>query len=161
MVLENVNCPKDLTNLNLEQLNTLAEETRKEILSVINSNGGHLASNLGMVETTIALHRAFDFSKDKLIFDVGHQCYAHKILSDRKDKFATIRTDGGLSGFPDREESVYDPFNVGHAGTSISAGLGYCLARDNQHEDYFVVNVVGDGSLVNGVNLEAITSDCV
>jgi len=161
VVLENVNSPKDLENLTFEQLNTLAEETREEILSVINSNGGHLASNLGMVETTIALHRAFDFSKDKLIFDVGHQCYAHKILSDRKDKFSTIRTDGGLSGFPDREESVYDPFNVGHAGTSISAGLGYCTARDKNGEDYYVVNVVGDGSIVNGVNLEAVTADTV
>ena len=161
MVLENVNSPKDLKDLTIEQLNTLADETRREILSVIESNGGHLASNLGMVETTIALHRAFDFSKDKLIFDVGHQCYAHKILSDRKDKFSTIRTDGGLSGFPDREESVYDPFNVGHAGTSISAGLGFCTARDKNGDDYYVVNVVGDGSIINGVNLEAVTADTV
>ena len=120
-------------------------------------NGGHLSSNLGIVETTLALHYVFDLPNDKLIFDVGHQCYAHKLLSGRKEKFSSIRTDGGLSGFPDREESVYDPFSAGHAGTSIAAGLGFCAARDGKGEDYCVIDVVGDGAIVNGLNQEALT----
>ncbi len=155
-ILDGVNNSNDIKNLNLEQLDTLAEETRQEILSVINNNGGHLASNLGIVETTIALHRSFDFSKDKLIFDVGHQCYVHKIFSGRKESFKTIRLDGGISGFPDREEG--DAFSAGHAGTSVSAGLGYCDARDKLNDDYYVISMVGDGAIVNGLNLEAITS---
>lgn len=160
-VLENIKTPIDLKNLNDEQLKSLSAEIREEIISVVNKNGGHLSSNLGIVETTVALHHVFDFPKDKLIFDVGHQCYAHKILSDRKEKFSTIRTDGGLAGFPDREESVYDPVTTGHAGTSIASGLGLCQARDSLGEDYTVIDVVGDGSLVNGLNLEAMFSSQV
>ena len=145
----------DIKNLDNNQLKILAQEIREEILQVVNKNGGHLASNLGIVETTIALHRTFDFSKDKLIFDVGHQCYAHKILSNRAEKFSTIRQRGGISGFPDREEG--DAFSAGHAGTSISAALGYADARDKLNQDYYVVTVVGDGALSNGLNLEALS----
>ena len=158
VILDKINAPEDVKKLNLEEMKGLAEELREQIISVTSKNGGHLASNLGIVETTIALYKNFDFSKDKIIFDVGHQCYAHKILSGRKDSFHTIRTDGGLSGFPDRAESDYDAFGAGHAGTSISAGLGYCTARDTVNDDYFVIVVVGDGSLSNGLNLEALTA---
>ena len=156
-VLSGINIPADIKKLNIEQLKGLAEEIRAEILAVTSKNGGHLASNLGIVETTIALHYVFDLPNDKLIFDVGHQCYAHKLLSGRKDNFSSIRTSGGLSGFPDREESEYDPFTVGHAGTSIAAGLGYCSARDSKGDNYYVIDVVGDGAVVNGLNQEALT----
>lgn len=156
-ILDKINTPIDVKKLNIEELKGLAQEIRTQILQVAEKNGGHLASNLGIVETTIALYYAFDFEKDKLIFDVGHQCYAHKILSDRKDSFSTIRTQGGLSGFPDIKESVYDAFGVGHAGTALSAGLGYCFSRDLNNEDYFVVSVIGDGAIANGLNLEALT----
>lgn len=156
-VLSEINSQKDIKQLNIEKLNTLANELRGEIIKVTAKNGGHLASNLGIVETTVALHHVFDFPNDKLIFDVGHQCYAHKLLSGRKEKFSTIRTASGLSGFPDREESEFDPFIAGHAGTSVAASLGFCEARDNKSEDYFVVNVVGDGAIANGLNLEALT----
>ncbi len=152
----NENNSFDIKNLDFKGLTLLAEQTRQEILAVVNSNGGHLASNLGIVETTIALHRAFDFSKDKLVFDVGHQCYAHKIFSGRKEQFATIRKDSGISGFPSKEEG--DPFTVGHAGTAISSALGLAEARDKLGEDYFVISVVGDGAIANGLNLEAITA---
>lgn len=156
-ILDGLNLPTDIKKLNINALKELAEELRAEILSTTSKNGGHLASNLGIIETTIALYYTFDFPSDKLIFDVGHQCYAHKILSGRKDSFSSIRTDGGISGFPDREESEYDSFVAGHAGTSIAAGLGYCAARDSLKEDYTVINVVGDGSIANGLNLEAIS----
>ncbi len=155
-ILSGVNNSNDIKNLDYNQLKLLAEETRQEILAVVNSNGGHLASNLGIVETTIALHHNFDFSKDKLLFDVGHQCYAHKIFTGRKDKFSTIRLSGGLSGFPDRDEG--DAFTSGHAGSSISAALGLADARDKLGEDYFVISVVGDGAIANGLNLEALTA---
>ncbi len=158
-ILDGVNNSNDIKNLDYNELKGLAEETRQEILSVVNANGGHLASNLGIVETTIALHRAFDFSKDKLIFDVGHQCYAHKIFSGRKQEFKTIRLAGGLSGFPDKDEG--DAFTAGHAGTSVSAALGYAEARDKLKQDYYVVSVVGDGAISNGINLEAITASNV
>ncbi|MBE7081186.1 MAG: 1-deoxy-D-xylulose-5-phosphate synthase [Clostridiales bacterium] len=148
----------DVKKLNNKQLEELASDIREQIVQTVSKNGGHLSANLGMVDSTIALHKVFDFAKDKLIFDVGHQCYTHKILSGRNDDFKTIRLDDGLSGFPDINESVYDAFSVGHAGTSISAGLGYCTARDKLNEDYTVVCVVGDGSFSNGLNLEAIVS---
>lgn len=157
-LLSEINVSADIKKLNKEKLNCLAEEIRQEIISVTEQNGGHLSSNLGIVETTMAIHYCFDLPKDKVIFDVGHQCYTHKILSERKDKFSTIRKDGGLSGFPDIFESEYDVFSTGHAGTSVSAGLGLCLARDKKKEDNYVINVVGDGSLVNGLNLEALLS---
>ncbi len=145
-----------MQKLNAKQLGELSCQVRERIIDVVSKNGGHLSSNLGMVETTVALYKNFDLSKDKLIFDVGHQAYAHKILSGRNDEFFSLRQSGGLSGFPDITESEFDAFSVGHAGTSISAGLGYCLARDKKGEDYSVICVVGDGSLSNGLNLEAL-----
>lgn len=157
-VLSEINHSSDVKSLSLLKKTQLAEEIRDKIFTACSENGGHLSANLGIVETTLALYSIFDFPKDKLVFDVGHQCYAHKILSGRKDKFDTIRTDGGLSGFPDRSESEYDAFGAGHAGTSIAAGLGLCAARDKKGEDYYVVNVVGDGAFVNGLNLEALTA---
>ena len=157
-ILENIKTSSDLKKLNVKELPILCAEIRERILSVVNNNGGHLSSNLGSVETTVAIHYVFDLPTDKLIFDVGHQCYTHKILSGRNEQFDGIRRDDGISGFPDREESEYDPFTTGHAGASISAGLGYCFARDSLGEDYRVINLVGDGSIVNGLNLEALTS---
>lgn len=157
-VLQGLKSTADIKKLNIDQLKELAQELRAEILEVTAKNGGHLASNLGVVEATIALYYVFDLPTDKLIFDVGHQCYAHKILSGRGEQFSSIRTDGGLSGFPDREESEFDCFNTGHAGTSIAAGLGYCFARDEQSQDYRVISVVGDGAIVNGLNQEALTT---
>lgn len=157
-VLDKINSPEDIKKLNLKELDVLAEELRSIIIETARNNGGHLSSNLGAVELTIALYYVFDFPIDKLIFDVGHQCYAHKILSGRKEKFDTIRTSDGISGFPDMRESEYDAFTTGHAGTSLSAGLGYCRARDNRGENYRVINLVGDASFTNGLNLEAISS---
>ena len=158
-ILQDIGTSADLKKLNIDQLKNLAEEIRTEILGVTKQNGGHLSSNLGIVETTIALHYVFDLPTDKLIFDVGHQCYTHKLLSGRGgDLFKTIRKKGGISGFPDVEESPYDAFSTGHAGTSISAGLGMCNARDKLGQDYQVITLVGDGSLANGLNLEALNA---
>ena len=156
-LLDGVNLPADLKQFKISELKTLADELRQTIISTTAKNGGHLASNLGIVETTVALYHVFDFPKDKLIFDVGHQCYAHKILSGRKEQFPSIRMDGGISGFPDREESEYDAFIAGHAGTSVAAGIGYCAARDKLGENYSVIGVVGDASVANGLNLEALS----
>ena len=155
-ILDNLQNPTELKELSIDQLCQLSQEVRENIIATIKENGGHLSSNLGIVETTVALHQCFDFPKDKIIFDVGHQCYTHKLLTKREKDFSSIRTWGGLSGFPDIEESVYDCFSTGHAGTSISAGLGLCAARNALGQDYCVVNVVGDGSLANGLNLEAL-----
>ncbi len=128
-VLPNVNYPSDIRKLNIAELNTLAEEIRKLIINTIASTGGHLASSLGTVELTLALHYVFNTPDDKLIWDVGHQSYAHKIITGRKEKFSTLRRQGGLSGFPKREESVYDAFNVGHSGTSIAAAAAFAEAQ--------------------------------
>ena len=149
---------KALKNLSLSQLNSLCEELRQKILSTVLKNGGHLSSNLGAVELTVALHYVFDFPEDKVIFDVGHQCYAHKLLSGRADKFDTLRKKGGISGFPKREESEYDCYNTGHAGTSVSAALGIAKARDISGEDFNVIAVIGDGSFNNGLIYEAFNS---
>ena len=157
-ILDTINLPQDLKKLNIKELSVLSEEIRKKIIDTAKENGGHLSANLGIIETTLAIHYVFDLPTDKLIFDVGHQCYAHKILSGRYAEFQTIRQDGGLSGFPNREESRYDAFSTGHAGTSIAAGVGICRARDKKGENYSVIDLVGDGALVNGLNLEAITS---
>ena len=159
MILENITSPEDVKKLNIGQLETLSDEIRGRIVETVNKNGGHLASNLGVAEIIVALYYCFDFPKDKLIFDVGHQCYAHKILSGRNDRFDTIRKEGGLSGFPDPSESDFDAFGAGHAGNSVSASLGYCAARDALNEDYYVIDLVGDASLFNGENLEAITTN--
>ena len=148
----------DVKKLNTAELENLSDLLREKIVSVVNDNGGHFSSNLGIIETTVALFKTFDFPKDKLLFDVGHQSYAYKMLSGRYKDFSAIRTKGGLSGFPDAEESEYDTFTVGHAGTSIASALGLCTARDIKGEDYYVIAVVGDGAIVNGLNLEALTS---
>ena len=150
---------KTLKQLNTKELTELSNEIREVVINAVSENGGHLSPNLGVVELTVALHSVFDFTKDKLIFDVGHQSYTHKILTDRLNEIETIRCGGGLSGFPDPNESEYDAFSVGHAGTSISAGLGYAYARDAKNDDYYVIAVVGDASLLNGENLEALTSN--
>lgn len=155
--IEQNQMPINIKEMTTKQLESLSEKLREELVNTIKENGGHLSSNLGIVETTIALFKVFDFSCDKIVFDVGHQCYAYKILTDRANKFKTIRLEGGISGFPDREESEFDAFSVGHAGTSLSVGLGYCKARDLQQQDYCVINIVGDGAFSNGLNLEALS----
>ena len=161
MLLDTVKTPADVKKLNIKQLEALADEIRNRVVDVVGKNGGHLASNLGVAELIVALYYSFDFPKDKLIFDVGHQCYAHKILSGRNEMFDTLRQENGLNGFPDIFESEFDAFGAGHAGSSLSACLGYCAARDAIGEDYYVIDVVGDASLFNGENLEAITSSDV
>lgn len=148
--------PERLKGMSLEELHVLAREIRETILRAVSSNGGHLAPNLGVVELTIALHRVFDSPRDKIIWDVGHQCYAHKLITGRYDRFETLRRFGGLSGFPKREESPHDVFNTGHSSTSISAALGYALARDLQGDDFKVVAVIGDGALTGGMAYEAL-----
>ncbi len=155
-ILNRVNSPEELKKLDYPELGELARELRTEIVKTISENGGHLASSLGVVELTIALHRVFSSPRDRIIWDVGHQCYAHKLLTGRKDRFSTIRQYGGLSGFPMRAESPHDAFTTGHAGTSISAALGIALARDLKKGEYQVVAVIGDGSLGTGMAFEAI-----
>ena len=140
-------------------LNNEVKRVRDKIIDVTIEKGGHLSSNLGIVELTVALHSVFDFPNDKLIFDVGHQCYAHKILSGRGDKFSTLRENDGLSGFPDTEESDYDSFSTGHAGCSMATAKGLSIARDMVGDDYYVIGIVGDGAIYNGINLEALTVD--
>lgn len=147
-----------LRGMGIARLEELCEQLRKKIIGYVMQNGGHLSSNLGMVELTVALHRVFNFPKDKVIFDVGHQCYAHKLLSGREEGFTRLRKRGGLSGFPKREESEYDCYNTGHAGTSISAALGIAKARDLAGDDYSVIAVIGDGSFNNGLVYEAFNS---
>lgn len=156
-MLENIT-PGKLKSMNMRQLNELCAEIREKIIETVLKNGGHLSSNLGMVELTVALHYVFDFPADKLIFDVGHQCYTHKLLTGRYGQFSTLRKMGGLSGFPKREESEYDCYNTGHAGTSISAALGIAKARDIKHEDFNIIAVIGDGSFNNGLVYEAFNS---
>ena len=155
-MLEKVNSPADLKNLTYEELEQLAADIRQEVINTVLVNGGHLASNLGIVEVTIALHRVFNTPEDKIVWDVGHQVYAHKLLTGRKDRFATIRQYGGLSGFPDRDESPHDAFGTGHAGTSVSAALGMAIARDLAGERHHVVAVIGDGALGAGMAFEAL-----
>ena len=155
-LLDKINEPKDLKELNLEQKEKLAKEIRQEVLEIVSKNGGHLASNLGVVEITMALHTVFDTPKDKIIWDVGHQCYVHKILTRRKDQMNTIRQYKGLAGFPKTCESEYDAFNTGHSSTSISVATGMARARDILKEDYNVIAVIGDGSLTGGMAQEAL-----
>lgn len=157
MVLERIHSSEDVKRLSSKELPVLAQELRARIIDSVSRNGGHLASNLGVVELTIALHRAFDFPKDALIFDVGHQCYAHKLLTGRADSFDTLRQFGGLAGFPRREESPYDAFDTGHASTAISAAAGMARARDLVGGSQSVVAVVGDGALTGGMCYEALS----
>ena len=155
-VLERIETPRDLKKLTLKELNQLAREIRSYIIEIVSENGGHLAPNLGTVELTLALHRVFDAPRDKIIWDVGHQCYTHKIVTGRKNLFPTIRKYQGISGYPSREESEYDVYNTGHASTALSAALGMAVARDKKNENYHVIAVVGDGSLTGGVAWEAL-----
>ena len=158
MILEQIKGPEDLKKLTSEELSQLAEEIRAFLIEKISHTGGHLASNLGVVELTIALFRTFDLSEDKIIWDVGHQSYTHKILSGRRMEFDELRQYGGLSGFPKRKESPYDSFDTGHSSTSISAGLGIAQGRDILGEDYKVVSVIGDGALTGGMAYEALNN---
>ncbi len=155
-ILDKVNYPEDLKKLNSDELDTLACDIREYILDVISKTGGHLAAGLGTVELSIALHYVFDTPKDKIIWDVGHQCYPHKILTGRKNKLSSIRKHGGLSGFLKINESRYDVFGAGHSSTSISAALGICIARDIKNENYKVVSVIGDGGMTAGLSYEAM-----
>ena len=155
-LLEQINSPKDLKKLTLEEKETLSQEIRDLIIDVTSKNGGHVASNLGVVELTIALHSIFDTPNDKIVWDVGHQCYVHKILTGRREEFQNIRKLGGISGFPKICESEYDNFNTGHSSTSISIATGMARARDILNENYEVVAVIGDGSLTGGMALEAL-----
>jgi 1-deoxy-D-xylulose-5-phosphate synthase len=155
-LLDRVDSPADLKRLAKPQLEQLAAELRQELVTRVSANGGHLASNLGVVELTIALHRIFNSPRDKIIWDVGHQSYVHKLLTGRRKDFASLRQYRGLSGFTSRSESEHDPFGSGHASTSISAALGMAIARDLSGKDYNVVAVIGDGAITGGMALEAL-----
>ena len=159
MMLENIHSPKDLKKLPAAKLPQLAEEIRKEIISVTSKKGGHVSPNLGVIELSIALHRVFETPKDKIIFDVSHQCYTHKLLTGRNNElFQNLRQTGGISGFCNRGESDHDAFGAGHAGTALSAALGFAAARDRNKTDENVIAVVGDAALTNGVSLEALNN---
>ncbi len=155
-LLSRINSPEDLQPLSIAQLQQLAREIRQEIIETVAANGGHLAPNLGVVELTLALHRVFRAPEDKIVWDVGHQCYAHKLLTGRREEFRTLRKFGGISGFPRPQESPYDAFATGHSSTSISAALGMALARDLQKKKYAVVAVIGDGAMTAGMAFEAL-----
>lgn len=155
-ILQQINSPEDLRKLSLQEKKKLAEEIRNLIIDVTSKNGGHLASNLGIVELTIALHSVFNTPIDKIVWDVGHQCYVHKILTGRRKEFQNIRKFGGISGFPKITESKYDSFNTGHSSTSVSVATGMARARDILKQEYEVVAVIGDGSLTGGMALEAL-----
>lgn len=157
-MLEKIQKPNDIKKIPADQLPALAEEIREFIIESLSKTGGHLASNLGVVELTIAMHRVFDLPKDKLIWDVGHQSHTHKILTGRKDGFETLRREGGISGFPKRSESDCDVFDTGHSSTSISAGVGYVRARELKKENYSVVSIIGDGALTGGMAYEALNN---
>ena len=157
-MLEKIQKPNDIKKIPADQLPALAEEIREFIIESLSKTGGHLASNLGVVELTIAMHCVFDLPKDKLIWDVGHQSYTHKILTGRKDGFETLRREGGISGFPKRSESDCDVFDTGHSSTSISAGVGYVRARELKKENYSVVSIIGDGALTGGMAYEALNN---
>ena len=158
MILEKIKKPNDIHKVSLEDFPRLAEEIRSFLIQSVSETGGHLASNLGVVELTLALHNVLDLPQDKLIWDVGHQAYTHKLLTGRKEDFSGLRTFGGMSGFPKHKESPCDAFDTGHSSTSISAALGYARARDLKGEDRTVVAVIGDGSLTGGMAYEALNN---
>ncbi|MDK2788689.1 MAG: 1-deoxy-D-xylulose-5-phosphate synthase, partial [Epulopiscium sp.] len=153
-----IDSPEKLKKLSIDQLNIVAREIRNFLINTLSQTGGHLASNLGVVELTLALHYCFNSPQDKIIWDVGHQSYVHKILTGRKNSFATLKQKGGLSGFPKRKESVHDIFETGHSSTSISAALGMAAGRDLNKENYSVIAVIGDGSLTGGMAFEALNN---
>ena len=158
MVLDKIRKENDIKNIKPQEWQQLSEEIRNFLVEKLSKTGGHLASNLGVVELTMALHLVFDLPKDKIIWDVGHQSYTHKILTGRKDCFDNLRKYGGISGFPKRSESACDSFDTGHSSTSISAGLGMAWAREMTGEDYHVVSVIGDGSMTGGMAFEALNN---
>ena len=158
MILEKIRKPNDIHKIPLADFEPLAEEIRDFLIQSVSRTGGHLASNLGVVELTLALHNVLDFPEDKLIWDVGHQAYIHKILTGRKDEFSNLRKEGGLSGFPKRSESDCDSYDAGHSSNSISAGLGYVRARDILGQKHHVVSVIGDGALTGGMAYEALNN---
>ncbi|WP_432665209.1 1-deoxy-D-xylulose-5-phosphate synthase [Wukongibacter baidiensis] len=155
-LIKTINSPKDIKKLSYEKLVELSEEIREFLLQSVSKTGGHLASNLGVVELTLAMHKVFNSPKDKMIWDVGHQAYVHKIVTGRRDDFDTLKKFNGLSGFPKRKESTHDSFETGHSSTSISAGLGMAMARDIKGEKYSVISVIGDGALTGGMAFEAL-----
>ena len=157
-LLDKVKFPKDLKKFSLEELKLVSEELRQEVIDAVSVTGGHLGAGLGVVELTVAIHKIFDTPKDKLIWDVGHQCYPHKVLTGRRDKIRTIRQPNGLYGFTKRSESEYDPFGAAHSSTSISAGLGMAIARDLKKEKHHVVSVIGDGAISAGMAYEAMNN---
>ncbi len=155
-LLDTIQSPEDIRRLDQSQLEMLADEIRSFLIERVSVTGGHLASNLGVVELTLALHKVFKTPRDKIIWDVGHQSYIHKIITGRREQFETLRQLGGISGFPKNCESEYDCFDTGHSSTSISAALGFAKARDLMHEDYAVVSVIGDGAMTGGMAFEAL-----
>ncbi len=157
-ILDNIHSPSDIKNFTPQQLNELSEEIRQTIIETVSHNGGHLASNLGVVELTLAVHTVFDTPADKIVWDVGHQSYAHKILTGRYHQISTIRTENGLSGFPKRSESIYDNFDTGHSSTSISAAYGIASAAAVNRDDHYTVAVIGDGALSGGLALEGLNN---
>ncbi len=156
-LLDGINAPCDLKSLTLNDLEKLAAEVRHEIIKIVSINGGHLASPLGAVELTLAIHHVFDCATDQIVWDVGHQCYAHKLVTERRDRFHTLRTKGGLSGYPSPAESKYDAFGVGHSSTSISAALGMAISRDKLGLDHKVIAFIGDGAMTGGMAFEALS----
>src|SRR6056300_667294 len=157
-LLDQINYPSDLKQLKKEQLTALAKELREELIDAVSVTGGHLGAGLGVVELTIAIHYLFDTPNDRLIWDVGHQAYPHKILTERRDRIRTLRQGGGLSGFTKRAESEYDCFGAAHSSTSISAGLGMAVARDLAGEERNIVAVIGDGAMSAGMAYEAMNN---
>jgi 1-deoxy-D-xylulose-5-phosphate synthase len=155
-LLEKILTPADVKKLSLEELSQCSAEITELLVQVVSRNGGHLSSNLGVVDLTLALHRVFDAPTDKIIWDIGHQCYTHKIITGRRERIFSIRKKGGLLGFPDRDESGYDVLNTGHASTSLGFASGLAIARDRQGEKFHIVTVIGDGALTGGVALEAL-----
>lgn len=157
-LLDKIRLPEDVRDLSEDQLGQLADELRAETISAVSETGGHLGAGLGVVELTVALHYVFNTPDDRLIWDVGHQAYPHKILTGRRDRIRTLRQGGGLSGFTKRAESPYDPFGAAHSSTSISAGLGMAVARDLKETDNNVVAVIGDGAMSAGMAYEAMNN---
>src|SRR5271168_463029 len=157
-LLDTIDVPAATRDLGAFQLRQLADELRAETISAVSVTGGHLGAGLGVVELTVALHAVFDTPRDRLIWDVGHQAYPHKILTGRRSRIRTLRQGSGLSGFTKRAESPYDPFGAAHASTSISAALGFCVARDMRGEDNAVIAVIGDGSMSAGMAYEAMNN---
>lgn len=155
-ILNTINCPQDLKELPRERLQDLAAEIREFLIQSVSQTGGHLAPNLGIVELTLALHRVYDSPRDKIVWDVGHQCYVHKLITGRRDRFGTLRQTGGISGFPKRDESEHDSFGAGHGSTSISAALGMAVARDRQGGSNRVIAVIGDGAMTGGLAMEGL-----